>query len=180
MDWITEFLTSALSGGVTGLIGSIASGFFMWREKVNQRKHELDLAKLSLDERRLEGEQLLQQIKAQSDATIAMAEMGAFANSINADRRTYSTSKGSRLLQFVDFVRGLTRPVLTFFLVYLMSSITWDIVDALGGYEAVIQGIGSMSLVERLILGIIYMTTSAVLWWFGSRQIQKGFEAVAK
>ncbi|QKE60714.1 transmembrane helix protein [Vibrio phage vB_VhaS-VHB1] len=182
MEWITDLLTSAVSGGVTGLIGSIFSGFFMWRESVNKRKHELDLGRLALEERKLEGEQLLQQIKANSEANIAMAEMGAFTNSINADRKTYSGRGGKLafLLTIVDFIRGLTRPALTAFLVYLVASITWDMVDALGGYDVVIKELKSLDLVERLIMAIIYMATSATLWWFGSRQLQKSFDHVGK
>ncbi|APD18951.1 hypothetical protein [Vibrio phage J14] len=40
MSWVSDVVTTALSGGVTGVLGVALSGFFTWKEKANERAHE--------------------------------------------------------------------------------------------------------------------------------------------
>lgn len=173
MDWITDIFTTAVSGGVTGLIGTVFSGVMMWRENADKRKHELEMRRVDIDERREEAALTLKQIDAESEATKIAAELNAFNNSISADKATYSIGgSDSAALLFVDVVRGLVRPALTLTLVIITSVVIFDVIEAAGGYDSLIESQG-VELYSDLIHALIYMTTTAVLWWFGARENKK-------
>ncbi|QNJ59191.1 TMhelix containing protein [Vibrio phage vB_ValS_PJ32] len=173
MEWITDVLTSAVSGGVTGLIGTIFSGFMLWREKKDARQHEKEMRRIDIEERRAEAELTLKQTQAESEALKITSELNAFTASLKSDKATYSTKAPTNTaLVIVDVVRGLIRPVLTLTLVTILTIVTFDIINAYGGYEKVITDQG-VQMVDDLIHSIIYMTNAAVLWWFGTRDLNK-------
>jgi len=70
----------------------------------------------------------------------------------------------SKWLVFVDVVRGLTRPGLTFLFVGLVGVIYFT----LGGSDMEI-----LDIRPRIIDTVLYLATACVLWWFGARQIAK-------
>ena len=70
-------------------------------------------------------------------------------------------------MQFVDFVRGMTRPALTWGFVALTGAIYFTMGDA----DAVVDG---TAVKARIVDTVLYLTTTCVLWWFGARQIAKG------
>ena len=67
-------------------------------------------------------------------------------------------------MQFVDAVRGLTRPALTWSLFALVGAIYF----LLGAAD-----ITTVGLRPRIVETVLYLFTAAMLWWFGSRQIEK-------
>ena len=67
-------------------------------------------------------------------------------------------------VQFVDAVRGLTRPALTWSLFALVGAIYF----LLGAAD-----ITTVGLRPRIVETVLYLFTAAMLWWFGSRQIEK-------
>ena len=67
-------------------------------------------------------------------------------------------------MQFVDAVRGLTRPLLTWSLFALVGAIYF----LLGASD-----LGAVGLRPRIVETVLYLFTAAMLWWFGSRQIEK-------
>lgn len=64
-------------------------------------------------------------------------------------------------MKFVDFCRGMTRPVLT----VLFLALTAAIYFTLGDKETALRG--------QLIDTVLYLTVTCVLWWFGARQLAK-------
>ena len=68
------------------------------------------------------------------------------------------------LIQLVDFVRGMTRPLLTWGLVALVGAIYF----LLGAVD-----VAAADLRPRIVDTVLYLATAAVLWWFGQRQIEK-------
>ncbi|UOX39956.1 TMhelix containing protein [Vibrio phage V-YDF132] len=171
-----EFLGSAFTGGIAGLIGTVFTGFMTYKDKKAQREFDLRMRQLDIDERKAEAGIILQQTEAEVRGAIAVGELQAFTTSLSSDRAMYATGSGARdhwAFIFVDVVRGLMRPILTAMLTGAMCFIVTDIVDSLGGWDKVIaaQGIG---VVEQLIAALIFCTTTAVTWWFGARAVQKG------
>ena len=67
-------------------------------------------------------------------------------------------------MQLVDAVRGLTRPALTWSLFALVGAIYF----LLGASD-----FAALSLRPRIVETVLYLFTAAMLWWFGSRQIEK-------
>ena len=70
----------------------------------------------------------------------------------------------------VDFIRGLMRPAITLYLIALTSWVSYtlyDLIVQLGaadfdGYEAIV-------LWRQVIDMVLYLTATAITWWFGSR-----------
>ncbi|WAS28546.1 TM Helix protein [Vibrio phage LV6] len=174
MEWLNTFLGTALSGGVTGLLGTIFTGITTYLDKRSARQHELELYRLQIEERKTEGEIYLKQATVQVEGAIAMGELNAFTTSLSSDRATYATDAGdSWVFIIVDGVRGLMRPVLTTLLALAVIYLAVDVVEAVGGWDVVVKSQG-MGLVSTLIDALTYCTVTAVVWWFGGRATQKG------
>jgi hypothetical protein len=75
------------------------------------------------------------------------------------------------LLVLLDFLRGVVRPGLT---VYLCAITTLIYVEA----RAIMAGVSfatadAMRVHDLIVNTIMYLTTTCVLWWFGTRNSQK-------
>ncbi|MBU6955983.1 hypothetical protein KP814_31850 [Hahella sp. HN01] len=76
---------------------------------------------------------------------------------------------------FVDAIRGLMRPLITVYLLILATFVTLNISRHLGGVGA-LSPVDLMALYKEAIAKMLFLTTTAVTWWFGSRpsQLRKG------
>ena len=92
------------------------------------------------------------------------AEWGAMAASYREAGSRWSRPGEGVLMQLVDFVRGMTRPVLTWGLVGLVGAI-YFMLAASDKHAAALQ--------PRIVETVLYLATASVLWWFGQRQIEK-------
>lgn len=174
MSEFTNILSSALSGGITGLIGTVFTGVTTYLDKKALRKHELDLRNLDIAERKAEANIMLEQTNAHTAGIIAQGELTAFNTSLTSDRAMYATNAGgSWAFIFVDAVRGLMRPVLTMVLAAGLLKLSFDVIEALGGWDAIVRAQG-MDLINNLIESLTFCTVTAVVWWFGGRATQKG------
>ena len=61
-------------------------------------------------------------------------------------------------------MRGLTRPLLTWCLLGLTGAI-YFLLAATDAHAALLR--------PRIVETVLYLATAALLWWFGSRQIEK-------
>jgi hypothetical protein len=66
----------------------------------------------------------------------------------------------------VDVVRGLMRPVITLGLLILMAVIYFTVAQDMAGPDDVPVQI-------TIIATVLYVGTTAVLWWFGTRNLSK-------
>lgn len=142
-----EFMGSALAGGATGLIGVAMSLFGDW---LRGRREDKQRAVLLADAERA--------ARDLAESTAAAGAADVLAASIAADAATYSRA-GSSVLVFVDLVRGLTRPVLTLYLCVAISIFYFTTDMA--------------ALRLEILQTALYLTTAAVLWWFGTRPMRR-------
>ncbi len=185
MDWLSSVFStgaSALSGGILGLFGGLFSRLFDWltvREKIKQ------------DKLRYDHEIAVLQIETQRDVVVAreeanarreVAESEALGKSFEADRATYlvpeiakdlpSWARGivAAVMAFVDFVRGMTRPGLTLYLCVLTTMIYMQVQTAIikAGGEPITKEM-SYGLIKLIIETVLFLTTTAVCWWFAAR-----------
>lgn len=147
-----DLLMTALTGGATGILGtilgkvfSIGESFVKEREKDKEHQRTMELTRLQYELRSQEKE---------LEHEIAMD--GA---AVNLRVASYEhDSKTGRASQWVVDLLRLVRPALTAVLVVLTGVIFfWT--DNAGQQESIIQS-------------ILYMTSSAVLWWWGDRMTQ--------
>ena len=145
-------IASALTGGGFGLIGSLASKAIGLFEAGQKRK-----------DKALEYEQELKLLDRQAALTTAETENElALVNaetSANLREASYShdNSVGKPHRWVVDVLR-LVRPVLTGFLLILVGGIYFTVDD--------------FAMKAGIIDSVLFMTASAVTWWFGDRSLQ--------
>ena len=147
-----ELISTALTGGVTGVVGSVIGKAFSfldaWQEeKKATNEHERTVALLEL------------QNKFGSEES--EREMAIAQSKVDADSRMASYSHdsmaGTGSLWVVDLLR-LVRPVLTFSLIVLVGMLYFS------------SDAGGKATIEA---SVIFMCSSAVLWWFGDRALRK-------
>jgi hypothetical protein len=183
---IIELLTSVLGGGMTGLLGGVANRYFDWlaeKEKVKLQemtfKHEYAIAEK-------EAEKAVILAKEQREQKETEASYAALTESYKTDKATFFSESwmavmGARtkaivgfMFAMVDLVRGLTRPGLTLYLCIVSTWMTYKIYvifDALTPkITADTASLGQLvGTANTIIIAILYLTTTAVSWWFASR-----------
>ena len=175
---IGTILGAAASGGITGLVGTIVQGFAAGRARANERKHELATRKLDQAEMRLEHQLALEAAKLKIDGQIRVAKTEQETAVISADAKTQVASYKHDQARYgggrVDAIRGLMRPLITAYTLLLLSLIAWllyGLSTELGNAALNITLV--MALLEQVVGCIIYLTTTSVTWWFGSRPQRK-------
>jgi len=147
-----ELLGTVLTGGATGIIGSIIGKAFsfldFWvEEKKAASEHDRTVALLELQSRlgAEENERELQivEAKAAGDARTASYQ--------------HDISLGHGSVWVTDILR-LVRPILTIALIGVTLTLYLK------------ANAGGRDMIE---ISVIYMTSSAVLWWFGDRAMRK-------
>jgi hypothetical protein len=147
-----ELLGTVLTGGITGVVGSVIGKAFSfldaWQEEkkaTNEHGRTLELLELQ------------NKIGAEENER----EMAITQSKIDADSRVASYSHdsmaGTGSVWVVDLLR-LVRPVLTFSLIILVGILYFK---AAPGGRATIEA------------SVIYLCSSSCLWWFGDRAMRK-------
>ena len=147
-----DMIGTVLTGGATGIIGSILVKAFsflaFWvEEKKMDKEHERTKELLRLQN---------EIGAAESEREMAVAEASAAAD-IRTASYSHDSSVGTSSRWVVDVLR-LVRPVLTFTLIVLVGIVYFK------------SDIGGKATIE---LGVLYMCSSSVLWWFGDRAMRK-------
>lgn len=149
-----DLIATVVSGGATGIIGSVVGGAFKWldrrdaaREADAVRAHELSLQRLAIETRGAETE---------SERAIVEAETAgaALVASYRHDRAAAAATP------WVADVKAMVRPALTFALIILTAAIYFALDDGASG---------AAELRAYVVNTVVYTTSAAVLWWFGDR-----------
>ena len=147
-----DLLGTVLTGGATGIIGTVLGKAFSFLdywidEKKADSEHERTLALLELQNKI--GAEETEREMAVADAKYA------------ADQRVaayhHDASVGVSSTWVVDILR-LVRPALTLLLILMVGYLYTQSVEA------------GRATIEA---SVIYMCSSAVLWWFGDRAMRK-------
>ena len=162
-----DFVTSILTGGATGLIGTGLSFITQYFQAKQRHAQELELRRLDNELAQTEAAGAARVAELQLESDQAQAELSAFQESYREAARRWSVPGNGFLMKFVDFMRGMTRPALTWGFVALTAIIYFGLGDA----DAVVDGV---AVKARIIDTVLYLTTTCVLWWFGARQLAKG------
>ena len=145
-------ISSVLTGGATGLIGSLLSkgiGIFEAGQKRKDKALEYEQELKLLDK-----QAALRTAETENELAIANAETAA---SLREASYSHDSSMGKPHRWVVDVLR-LVRPVLTGFLLILVGGIYFTTDD--------------FAMKAGVIDSVLFMTSSAVTWWFGDRSLQ--------
>lgn len=168
-------LGSLFSGASLGIIGSAVSKVADLVKRHQDRKHELALKRLDLEMMDKEHAYLERRAEMEGEVRLEESADGLVAASLRADRATYSAGHemgawAVGLLVLVDFVRGMIRPLLTVFLIWLVWDTRAEVMGVLHatGFEGMSPE-RALGLYGMLLELIIFLTSTCVTWWFGSR-----------
>ena len=147
--------SSAMSGGLFGLIGNVATkvvGYFEAEQQFKQKQaewaHETDLLKLQMNAKQQETESEIQLAGASGSWSGLAASLAAEA----AIGATYP---------WVNAVRALVRPALTFGLATFLCA----------AFFALAPGDIDRAYVAN---SLVFAAVTAIVWWFGDRAPKRG------
>jgi hypothetical protein len=168
MEALLSILTSTAAGGIIGVVGS-------WLTKREERKNiqlqferDVKLAEIRKDEAKIEADHELaladKQIeRAQVEGSVAIdqAEIEAFTHGLKEQSKNYG-------IKVVDGIRGLMRPLITVYLLVIATLLTLKINQLVGGLDS-LEMSELKGIYDNVINQMLFLTATAVTWWFGSR-----------
>jgi len=194
---IYELISSIFGGGIVGLIGSLAQKYFAYQtaklelqKQKNNHEHEREMMSQERMFMEAEAKARIQIIEEETRGAIQAAkyelageELDAQKASYAHDSATYSKDTDSTLMRIVDFFRGLIRPLLTLYLCAVSTYITYksyvmynqtmtlikDNLSRFTGDGALVMAKANFELLEMIITALLFLASTAVTWWFGSR-----------
>ena len=152
-----EFLASILAGGATGLLGTAITGVMGYFERKQRHAQEMELRKIDMQIAKSEAASAERVAAIEAESAESAAQWRALEGSYNAATKRWG-SGDSPWLTVVDVVRGLMRPVLTLGSLILVAVIY---------FYSDIPVADDMQV--QIINTSLYISTTCVLWWFGSR-----------
>lgn len=183
MDFFDSVLTiggSILSGGLTGLIGtglSLVGDHYKRKQDLEMKKLEND-HELNVMQHEWDGRVRVAQIEGEAEVEVEDAKGFATSYKLLPQRMLDIDGKDMPwivkvLLGFVDFWRALIRPAMTTYLVVLTTLIYLHLKELMGKYTSVLQQSTVEDTFILIISTVLYLTTTCVLWWFGTRNKNK-------
>ena len=171
---------SIFGGGATGLLGIVAQRWADYKNKqldieLQRTKYEHEIKLREADAAIMAQEWAARTRVAEVEAAgrEAVADSQAFTASFGMEPTRYSEGvKPSRgqgwVLVLLDALRGAVRPVLTVYLCVLTTLVYLQARDLLAGEDGMTAE-QALDLVRLVVGTILYLTTTCVLWWFGTR-----------
>jgi len=168
---ILSVLTSSGFGAITGLVGSFLTKNEERKSDKQKLDHDLEMAKIRKEEAQLEfnhelamADKQIERAQTEGQIQTDIAEVSAFAKSLDEQKKTYG-------IKWVDAIRGIMRPLITFYLLGIATFVVVEIWGLSGGLNQ-IPGEEISSMFKDVISNIMFLVTTAVTWWFGSRPSQ--------
>lgn len=193
-ETLLGILGSAAGGSLIGMVGTAIKGFQEYKDRQAQRQHDLEIRRLDQEDMRLEADLAIKQTEAEFAGKANLANIeGAIALDVAAaelqeksydnDKSTYSKQVMGKLsgfignlmrglLVFVDVTRGLMRPGITVYLMVIESIICYQLYQLLLEFD-VLPAEEAMKLFIVVVNSVVFLTATAVTWWFGSRPNQQ-------
>lgn len=176
---IATALSSIFAGGATGLLGMGLQRLFDWLKvkqdmQLQKIKNEHELAMRDKDAAIMDKEWQgrLRVATQEGDTAKDVAASQAFAQTLLREPERYSnastlTPRQQWVMVILDFCRGIIRPLLTVYLCVLTSYIWWEVHSKLALED--LDGGQALDIWTQVVNTILYLTTTVVLWWFGTR-----------
>jgi len=168
LEILAGIVSSSGLGAVIGLIGS-------WITKKEERKN-LELT-LSHEKEMYHLQSALQ--RHQSETQLKLAENGLVIQSgknnttleLKALNAFEVSQRSNRPLanRFAEMVRGLMRPIITLYLLTIATLIALHISAYVGDVSMFLEKQDLFNMYQNTLDKLMFLTTTAVTWWFGSR-----------
>lgn len=178
MELLGTIFGSIFSGGATGLVGVIIQRWADYQNRkldieLEKQRRDTEIAKRKADAEIMAAEWSGRLTVAQEEGATAkdVAASNAFAQTMLKEPERYSSgtfTPGQQwVLVILDAVRGGVRPLLTIYLCALTTFVWYQVKIKLEGQS--LDAAGAMQVWQMVVQNILYLTTTVVLWWFGTR-----------
>ena len=192
-----------LFGGITGLVGSLATGWLNIKQMKIKNEHEEKMVALETEAMKQEAAMQIAVTKTEVEGAIELADSQTYMEGIKVGNqkafseewidKLFSVEGKMRLFSifvavilsmafaFVDFLRGVMRPGITLYLTGMTTVITWMAWDIMQK-----QAIESMNIVQAIAIYnqvvsiVIYLTVTCICWWFSDRRMSKFLQQMHK
>ena len=144
-----EFLASPILGSIIGAMSSL------WTKREERKQKEAD--------QKHQRQMLILQSKHKIDELTVEGEMRQ-----EVAREKSFTESQKVLSKFGDGIRMLVRPILTGYLVFIVSWLGFELNALVGGLES-LDGDSITTMYKDLMLTVEALASMSVAWWFGSR-----------
>jgi hypothetical protein len=178
MEWLAEIASGVATGGVTSVLGAGLGMLGGWLAKKEARKmkemelsHEKEMASLDLETLRLEQDHALQVAEKKIDLAETEGKIAIEEGELSAFKETIKQQGQMTGHIFFDGLKSAIRPLLTIILLIQLAYLQYQIGGLIGGLESLPQE-QLIVLYLRIIEAIIFLATTALGWWFGSRRGQ--------
>lgn len=152
-------LETLLSGGLTGIVGSLISNITGYFKAKQEHQQAMDMAQLehknTIMQIAAEAKYKNQQLTIEAERDMGVAEYAALAQSYSSQ---VPYTGDNKLLVIAEFFNKTTRPAITFCLVFLTTGIYFASDD---------------SVRDLIARAVVAMTATVISWWFCDRQISK-------
>ena len=169
IEGLVSIFSSSGLGAIVGLFGS-------WLTKREERrnmelKYEYDvkMAEIRKSEAALEfnhelalADKQIERAQVEGEIQRDVGELNAFTQGLKEQQLMYN-------VKFVDAIRGLMRPLITIYLLVIGTYVAINIGGYVGGIESAITGPEMIEMYKDTIGQVMFLLTTAVTWWFGSR-----------
>lgn len=155
MDIVNEIGSSALAGGLFGVIGTGIGRVLGWVERRDNHRQEQARWAHELALHRLQSQQAAAETEREAALVALQGSMSGLRESLVAE----ASLKGG--YPWVDAARALVRPVLT--------PLLWVFYLTLVSMVLAHQPHLEAGLLARLLDDVAFAASAATLWWFGDR-----------
>lgn len=160
--WLVDLLTSAVGGGIFGIIGAglkVVGGIVEAKQKMAERQLEMSHELLLLDK-----QSQLKTIESENERAIAITKTDGEIKMKSYEIYTDTSNVYKWVASFVVLVR----PLLTIALWVLVGWTAWRLTGERG---AVL--VNGKDLMADIVNNMTFCAAAATLWWFGDRPQQK-------
>lgn len=176
---------SILAGGVTGLLGGVVQKVYEYKTRSLEAEMQRDREAHEIALRRVDAEIMQQEYAArirvaetEAAGKEAVADGEAFQASLTSEPVRYSDSSRLTpaqmwLMVALDAIRGIVRPALTLYLCGISTLVYLQARSLIGPGAAALSSEQAVELVRLTVDTLLYLTSTCVLWWFGSRSKER-------
>jgi hypothetical protein len=168
---VIEALVSILGGGLTGVFGKVLERWFDFKFRKLDGEQQLALRRADAEIMREEWAQRTKVAEVEAAASVQVEDSKAFAVSLDDGISKFYDGRYTRrqawLMVFLDFMRGFIRIGLTGYLCILTTLIYLQ-VSKLLNFQTILPSM-AYDLINLIVQTVLYLTTMACGWQFGSR-----------
>lgn len=181
-----EILGSLFGGGITGVVASIFTKYTEYKNQKRADAHEIKMAEVERETMILEQKGKIKIAVEESEAAKDVAETEAevkgyladaemFETSHESDKASYVTGKvkgtvfTTYLFTIVDALRGSVRPLITYYIAFVLTWMAAKVYGIANETEGGLSPEQAFMLLKQIIAALIYIGTTVILWWFGTR-----------